>query len=105
MKINHADTAIKGGTLVIVTPKIADNYSISDDIVYEGSIQHITLTHLHSDQSLRIVNAYLDASSEEVWNKQISSLRYNIDYSHNTLVGGDFNHVYTPGDRSGFHID
>ena len=103
--VNSSNNKNKGGTLVIVTPKIIKNYSISHDIVFEGSVQHITLTHHQNNPSLRIINAYLDASSEEVWNDQISSLRYDIDYSHNTMVGGDFNHVYTPGDRSGFHTD
>ena len=103
--VNSSNNKNKGGTLVIVTPKIIQNYSISHDIVFEGSVQHITLTHHQNNPSLRIINAYLDASSEEVWNEQISSLRYDIDYSHNTMVGGDFNHVYTPGDRSGFHTD
>jgi hypothetical protein len=99
--VNSSNNKKRGGTLVIVTPKVLKNYSITHDIVFEGNIQHITLTHQQSNFSLRIINAYLDASSED----QISSLRYEIDYSHNTLVGGDFNHVYTPGDRSGFHVD
>ena len=100
-----SDDTNKGGALIIVTPKICKDYDIEHMIVYQGNIHHITLTNKLNTTKLRIINCYLDASNKSIWKKQVNSLKNNISYFSNTLVGGDFNHIYNPQDRSGFHTD
>ena len=95
----------RGGTLIIVTPKIINDYDITHKVTYTGSIHYITLTHKQNKTKLNIVNCYLHASDEEIWKKQVNYLTHHINYNVNTLVGGDFNHVYNPSDRSGYHSD
>ena len=100
-----SDDTNKGGALIIVSPKINKDYDIEHVIVYKGNIHHITLTNKLTTTKLRIINCYLDASNNNIWKKQVNSLKHNINNCCNTLVGGDFNHVYNPQDRSGFHSD
>jgi exonuclease III len=100
-----SDDTNKGGALIIVTPKVTKDYDVEHLIVYKGNIHHITLTNKLTTTKLRIINCYLDASSKSIWKKQVNSLKNNINYYCNTLVGGDFNHIYNPQDRSGFHSD
>lgn len=103
--VSSSDDAYRGGTLIIVTPKIIDNYVIEHNVVYKGNIHHITLTHRTDNSKLRVVNCYLHASDDQAWREQVRFLKKNINYYCNTLVGGDFNHVYNPLDRSGYHSD
>ena len=83
-----SDDTNKGGTLIIVTPKICKDYDIEHMIVYQGNIHHITLTNKLNTTKLRIINCYLDASNKSIWKKQVNSLKNNISYFSNTLVGG-----------------
>jgi ribonuclease HI/exonuclease III len=102
--VSSSDDTNSGGTVIIVTPDIIGNYNIKHNEIYKGNTHYISLTHKTNNTKYNIVNCYLHASDEEAWKEQVEGLE-NIDYSLNTLVGGDFNHVYNPLDRSGYHSD
>ena len=99
-----ASNTRSGGVVTIVNPKVSVDYEVEGNTIYTGSVLATTLKHKHNDFSCCVVNAYLDASSEEAWKSQVAALA-DTKLPANTILVGDFNHTTEPHDRSGFHRD
>ena len=103
--VSSADTEeTSGGLITIIHPSLLDKYEVDNHIISKGAVLLTTLTHKTNNANHNIVNCYLDASNEPRWCQQVKHIHdYNIP--SNTIMVGDFNHVYDPQDRSGPHKD
>ena len=93
-----------GGVLIFINNKTCKNFTITTNIISEGSAIHVNLAHKVKHFDINMINCYLDASDEARWCNQVEDIN-NYDLPKNTVMVGDFNHVYHSQDRSGYHDD
>ena len=102
--IASADTVSRGGVITIIDKKLFKSYDITRKTLFRGAVLSTTFHHKTKQKQFTVINTYLDASNEQNWSLQVSSLSSH-NLKPNTMVIGDLNHAPDDVDRSGFHCD
>ena len=106
---NHVFTATAhntkvGGVVTVYPTSLREDYVVTNKVIDKGYILSTSFRHKWSDNNITIINTYLQASSDQGWDGQVSKLRKS-NIRGNTVIIGDMNYAQDKRDRSGYHRD
>ena len=89
---------------MLVHNTVEAKFHVRHATIIQGAAHFIELVNKDNDKTYYVFNVYLDAGDEANWQQQIKTL-HDWKCPPNSIYMGDFNHVTSPDQRSGFHKD
>ena len=93
-----------GGCVIMVHNTVKSKFHVRHATIIQGAAHFIELVNKEDDKAYYVFNIYLDAGDEDRWRQQIKTLT-DWNCPPNSIYVGDFNHVTSPEQRSGYHSD